>query len=258
MAELSISADTVMTDIAADSRSRAQLPGARRGRGGRWARSRSATGPRSPGNICNASPAADTAPRAAGLRRAVVAFGPGGTRRIPIEAFFTAPGPDHAGPRRARHRDRAPGAGRAGRVRVRPADPAAGRGPGYGQRVRVRRRLGRDPARPRRGRPASAAGRRRHRRAGRPGRRPGRAGGRCWPGLLPTASPISDVRASREYRLSMLARAEPAGAPRGTGPAGGGVRLMSADNADPADRQRSAPRRSDVAPQRTLLDAAAR
>ena len=40
------------------------------------------------GNICNASPAADTAPPLLVHRAEVVAFGPDGTRRIPICEFF--------------------------------------------------------------------------------------------------------------------------------------------------------------------------
>lgn len=40
------------------------------------------------GNICNASPAADTAPPLLVHRAEVVAFGPGGARRIPIGEFF--------------------------------------------------------------------------------------------------------------------------------------------------------------------------
>lgn len=40
------------------------------------------------GNICNASPAADTAPPLLVHRAEVVAFGPRGARRIPIREFF--------------------------------------------------------------------------------------------------------------------------------------------------------------------------
>jgi CO/xanthine dehydrogenase FAD-binding subunit len=44
------------------------------------------------GNICNASPAADTAPALLVYGAAVVAAGPGGTRRIPIDEFFVRSG----------------------------------------------------------------------------------------------------------------------------------------------------------------------
>ncbi len=44
------------------------------------------------GNLCNASPAADTAPAALVLDAALVAWGPDGERSIPIADFFTGPG----------------------------------------------------------------------------------------------------------------------------------------------------------------------
>ncbi len=44
------------------------------------------------GNICNASPAADTAPALLIYGAQVVAVGPGGTRRISIDDFFLGPG----------------------------------------------------------------------------------------------------------------------------------------------------------------------
>jgi len=44
------------------------------------------------GNICNASPAADTAPALLVYGAAVVAVGPKGTRRIPIDEFFVRSG----------------------------------------------------------------------------------------------------------------------------------------------------------------------
>jgi CO/xanthine dehydrogenase FAD-binding subunit len=44
------------------------------------------------GNICNASPAADTAVALLSLDACVVAAGPAGTRRLPIANFFLAPG----------------------------------------------------------------------------------------------------------------------------------------------------------------------
>jgi carbon-monoxide dehydrogenase medium subunit len=44
------------------------------------------------GNICNASPAADTAPALICLGAQAEIYGPDGLRRVPIEAFFTGPG----------------------------------------------------------------------------------------------------------------------------------------------------------------------
>lgn len=44
------------------------------------------------GNICNASPAADTAPPLLVYGASVVVFGPGGERTIPLAEFFLGPG----------------------------------------------------------------------------------------------------------------------------------------------------------------------
>jgi len=44
------------------------------------------------GNICNASPAADTAPALYCLEAVVEIFGPHGARRVPIAQFFVGPG----------------------------------------------------------------------------------------------------------------------------------------------------------------------
>ena len=44
------------------------------------------------GNVCNASPAADTAVALLALDALVVARGPGGTREVPVAGFFTGPG----------------------------------------------------------------------------------------------------------------------------------------------------------------------
>ena len=44
------------------------------------------------GNLCNASPCADTAPALLVLGASVVLQGPGGQRRIALEDFFTGPG----------------------------------------------------------------------------------------------------------------------------------------------------------------------
>ena len=44
------------------------------------------------GNLCNASPAADTAPALLAYGATVIASGPDATRSIPVEEFFTGPG----------------------------------------------------------------------------------------------------------------------------------------------------------------------
>jgi CO/xanthine dehydrogenase FAD-binding subunit len=44
------------------------------------------------GNLCNASPAADTAPALLAYGANVIASGPDATRSIPVEEFFTGPG----------------------------------------------------------------------------------------------------------------------------------------------------------------------
>ena len=44
------------------------------------------------GNLCNASPASDTAPVCLVLDARVVLFGPDGERRLPLNGFFTGPG----------------------------------------------------------------------------------------------------------------------------------------------------------------------
>ena len=117
---LVISAGTVMTDVAADDRVRRHFPALAEAAavvGSVQIRNRATLA----GNICNASPAADTAPPLLVYGADVVAAGPGGTRRIPIDDFFVRSGRDDPGAGRARHRDRAaacPGR-RMGAVHVR-------------------------------------------------------------------------------------------------------------------------------------------
>ena len=88
---LSISATSVMTEIAADPRVRRHfiaLAEAASVIGSVQIRNRATLA----GNICNASPAADTAPSLLVYGATVVAAGPTGTRRIPIDDFFVRSG----------------------------------------------------------------------------------------------------------------------------------------------------------------------
>jgi carbon-monoxide dehydrogenase medium subunit len=88
---LVIPATAVMTDIAADPRVRRRfraLAEAAEVVGSVQIRNRATLA----GNVCNASPAADTAPSLLVYGAEVVAAGPGGTRRIPIDAFFVRSG----------------------------------------------------------------------------------------------------------------------------------------------------------------------
>jgi CO/xanthine dehydrogenase FAD-binding subunit len=86
-----ISAMTVMTDVAEDQRIRRSfiaLAEAAAVVGSVQIRNRATLG----GNVCNASPAADTAPALLVYGAEVVAAGPGGTRRIPVDEFFVRSG----------------------------------------------------------------------------------------------------------------------------------------------------------------------
>ena len=88
---LVIGATTVMTDIAADARIRRRfeaLAEAAAVVGSVQIRNRATLG----GNICNASPAADTAPALLVHGAVVVIAGPSGSRRIPIDGWFVRSG----------------------------------------------------------------------------------------------------------------------------------------------------------------------
>ena len=88
---LSIGARTVMTDLLHDERIRrdyAALAEAAAVVGAVQIRNRATLA----GNICNASPAADTAPALLVYGARVVATGPSGVRTIPIDAFFVRSG----------------------------------------------------------------------------------------------------------------------------------------------------------------------
>jgi carbon-monoxide dehydrogenase medium subunit len=88
---LVIGARATMTDILADERVRrhfAALAEAAAVVGSVQIRNRATLA----GNLCNASPAADTAPALLVFDAVVVAVGPGGERRIPLETFFIRSG----------------------------------------------------------------------------------------------------------------------------------------------------------------------
>jgi carbon-monoxide dehydrogenase medium subunit len=86
-----IGATTVMTDIAADALVRRHFPALAEAAavvGSVQIRNRATIA----GNICNASPAADTAPSLLVHGASVVAEGPGGTRRISVDELFVRSG----------------------------------------------------------------------------------------------------------------------------------------------------------------------
>jgi carbon-monoxide dehydrogenase medium subunit len=88
---LRIGARTVMTDIAADERIRREFPALAEAAsvvGSIQIRNRATLA----GNICNASPAADTAPALLVYGARVVVAGPAGTRTIPIDDVFVRSG----------------------------------------------------------------------------------------------------------------------------------------------------------------------
>ena len=88
---LVIGANTVMTDIAEDETIRSRFTALAEAAlvvGSVQIRNRASLA----GNICNASPAADTAPALLAFGAVVVVGGPDGTRRIPIDDWFVRSG----------------------------------------------------------------------------------------------------------------------------------------------------------------------
>jgi carbon-monoxide dehydrogenase medium subunit len=88
---LRIGARAVMTDILLNADVRRRFPAlvdAARVVGSVQIRNRATLA----GNICNASPAADTAPALLVYDAAVNLAGPSGSRRVPLREFFTGPG----------------------------------------------------------------------------------------------------------------------------------------------------------------------
>jgi carbon-monoxide dehydrogenase medium subunit len=89
--QLRIGATTVMTEIVADERAQRLFPAlveAAAVVGSVQIRNRATLA----GNLCNASPAADTAPALLVYGASIVAVGPSGSRRIPLTEFFVRSG----------------------------------------------------------------------------------------------------------------------------------------------------------------------
>jgi carbon-monoxide dehydrogenase medium subunit len=94
---LVIGARATMTDIAADERVRRDFTALSEAAlvvGSVQIRNRATLA----GNLCNASPAADTAPALLVYRAIVVAVGPGGERRVPLDEVFIRSGVTTFGP----------------------------------------------------------------------------------------------------------------------------------------------------------------
>jgi aerobic carbon-monoxide dehydrogenase medium subunit len=94
---LRIGARTTMTDIAADERIRRDYTALAEGAavvGSVQIRNRATLA----GNICNASPAADTSPALLAFGAVVVTAGPGGERRIWLDDFFVRSGVTNLAP----------------------------------------------------------------------------------------------------------------------------------------------------------------
>ena len=116
---LLIGARTAMTEIAADPRIRARYTALAEGAavvGSVQIRNRATL----PGNICNASPAADTTPALLVFGATVVVRGPAGERRLPIDEVFVRSGVTTIRPDEIVTRiDLPPMPGRAGSTHVR-------------------------------------------------------------------------------------------------------------------------------------------
>ena len=153
------------------------------------------------GNACNGSPAADTAPALLVHGASITIASRAGERTVPLDDFFLGPRRTLCGPDELVTRIDLPrppeGSGSAFRrlTRRRGVDLATVSVAAARRRRRPRR------ARPRRRRPAAAA--HRARRPVRPRRTCPRSCGR-WTSGSTIATPISDIRGSREYRHAML------------------------------------------------------
>ena len=94
---LRFGARTTMTDVAADDRIRRDYTALAEGAavvGSVQIRNRATLA----GNVCNASPAADTTPALLVFGAVVVIAGPGGERRLPLDAFFVRSGVTNLAP----------------------------------------------------------------------------------------------------------------------------------------------------------------
>ncbi len=90
-AGLRVSAATVMADVAEDQRMQRYFPALVEAAdvvGSVQIRNRATLA----GNLCNCSPAADTAPPLMVYGAVVITAGPGGVRRIPVDEFMLGPG----------------------------------------------------------------------------------------------------------------------------------------------------------------------
>jgi carbon-monoxide dehydrogenase medium subunit len=201
-AALQIGASAVMADIVADARVQRRYPAlveAANVVGSVQIRNRATLA----GNICNASPAADTAPALLAYGAAVHLLSAAGARRIPLDEFFTGPG-----------RTVLSGGELVASIELPGAPQAAGAAFG-----RITRRRGVDLATVNLCCLVTAAGETRFA-YGAVGPRPfvvsDASGILADPGapaaakdavlaeLISHASPISDVRADRDYREAML------------------------------------------------------
>ena len=143
----------VMTDIIADARVRRHFPAlveAASVVGSVQIRNRATLA----GNICNASPAADTAPALLVYGATVNLLSAAGVRHVPLAEFFTGPGRTVLTAGELVESIDLPIPARTGRRGVRPGDAAARRRPRDDQSV-----LPRDALRARRGSPSARSGR---------------------------------------------------------------------------------------------------
>jgi carbon-monoxide dehydrogenase medium subunit len=197
-----VGARAVMTDLIADERIRRDYPAlveAATVVGSVQIRNRATLA----GNICNASPAADTAPSLLAYGATVNLVGPSGRRQVALETFFTGPG------RTVLERGEL----------VESIDLRKPAGPTGGAFGRVTRRWGVDLATINLAIVVTSTGEARCAfgavaprpilvvdTSGALAARPGDAAARraAWTRLFASTSPISDVRGARDYRQAML------------------------------------------------------
>ena len=200
---MTIGATTVMADIAASELVRrhfAALAEAAAVVGSVQIRNRATLA----GNICNASPAADTAPPLLVYGAVVVAAGPKGTRRIPIDEFFVRSGVTTLARGELVIAIELPRPDPPDGRRPRAAHAAARPRPGLGDAVLRRGRSRRDPPRVRQRRPAAGPVVDESGVLADPGAAD-EAKAPIFERMFADASPSKrSMRASPEYRLAML------------------------------------------------------